>query len=61
LTVCALLGEHFGPRAGFAFGAIAAIVGLVLLPRLSGREQRVAELKRPAVPPIAVGETPASA
>jgi MFS family permease len=59
------IGEQFGPRAGFAFGAIAAIVAatvaLVLLPRLSRREPHVAEVRRPAVPPVAVGETPASA
>jgi len=59
------IGEHFGPRAGFAFGAVAAIVAatvaLVLLPRLGRREPQTAEVRRPAVPPVAVGETPASA
>jgi MFS family permease len=59
------IGEHLGPRAGFAFGAVAAIVAatvaLVLLPRLGRREPQTAEVRRPAVPPVAVGETPASA
>jgi MFS family permease len=59
------IGEHLGPRAGFAFGAVAAIVAatvaLVLIPRLRRREPQAAEVKRPAMPPIAVGETPASA
>jgi MFS family permease len=59
------IGEHLGPRAGFAFGAVAAIVAatvaLVLIPRLRRRETQVAEVRRPAVPPVAVGETPASA
>lgn len=59
------IGEHFGPRAGFAFGAIATIVAasvaLALIPRLRGREPKMAEIRRSAVPPIAVEETPASA
>ena len=59
------IGEQFGPRAGFAFGAfatiVAASVALVLLPRLRRREPQPAEPARPLIPPVAVAETPASA
>ena len=60
------IGQHFGPRVAFAFGAIATIVAasvaLVLLSRLRERQLRPAQQPGPsAVPPIAVGETAASA
>jgi MFS family permease len=64
------IGERFGPRVAFGFGAVAsitaALVALAILSRIREKRPEPVRVARerqpePAVAPIAVGETPASA